>query len=58
MNARALTVAAALGTSLVGGGWVLGRGLNVRETDFSNARLFDTVFVFNRLVPMRSSGRK
>ncbi len=44
MNARTLTVAAALGTSLVGGGWVIGRGLNVRETDFSNARLFDTVF--------------
>ena len=44
MNARALTVAAALGTSLVGGGWVIGRGLNVRESDFSNARLFDTVF--------------
>jgi carboxyl-terminal processing protease len=44
MNARTLTVAAALGTSLVGGGWVIGRGLNVREADFSNARLFDTVF--------------
>jgi carboxyl-terminal processing protease len=43
MNARTLTVAAALGTSLVGGGWVISRGLNVRETDFSNARLFDTV---------------
>lgn len=43
MNARALTVAVALGTSLVGGGWVIGRGLNVREDDFSNARLFDTV---------------
>src|SRR5688500_7779498 len=44
MNPRTLTVAAALGTSLVGGGWVIGRGLNVRESDFSNARLFDTVF--------------
>ena len=44
MNARTLTVAAALGTSLVGGGWVIGRGLNVREADFSKARLFDTVF--------------
>ena len=43
MNARTLTVAAALGTSLIGGGWVIGRGLNVRETDFTNARLFDTV---------------
>ena len=43
MNARSLTVAAALGTSLVGGGWVLGRGLNTRETSFTNARLFDTV---------------
>ena len=43
MKARTLTVAAALGTSLVGGGWVIGRGLNVREADFSNARLFDTV---------------
>ena len=43
MNARTLTVAAALGTSLVGGGWVLGRGLNTRETSFTNARLFDTV---------------
>lgn len=43
MNARTLAVAAALGTSLIGGGWVIGRGLNVRETDFANARLFDTV---------------
>jgi carboxyl-terminal processing protease len=43
MNPRTLTVAVALGTSLVGGGWVIGRGLNVRESDFSNARLFDTV---------------
>ncbi|HEX6942386.1 MAG TPA: S41 family peptidase [Gemmatimonadaceae bacterium] len=43
MNARSLTVAAALGTSLIGGGWVIGRGLSVRETDFTNARLFDTV---------------
>ena len=43
MNARTLTVAAALGTSLVGGGWVIGRGLNTRETSFTNARLFDTV---------------
>ncbi len=43
MNARSLAVAAALGTSLVGGGWVIGRGLHVRETDFTSARLFDTV---------------
>jgi carboxyl-terminal processing protease len=43
MNARTLTVAAALGTSLVGGGWVIGRGLTVREPDVSTARLFDTV---------------
>ena len=43
MNARTLTVAAALGTSLVGGGWVIGRGLNVRDADVSTARLFDTV---------------
>jgi carboxyl-terminal processing protease len=43
MNARALAVATALGTSLVGGGWVIGRGLNVREVDFTNARLFDAV---------------
>ena len=43
MNSRTLTVAAALGTALVGGGWIIGRGLNVRETDFTNARLFDTV---------------
>ena len=43
MNGRTLTVAAALGTALVGGGWIIGRGLNVRETDFTNARLFDTV---------------
>jgi carboxyl-terminal processing protease len=44
MNTRTLTVAAALGISLVGGGWVIARGLNVREADFSKARLFDTVF--------------
>jgi len=43
MNGRTLAVAAALGTSLVGGGWVIGRGLNVREADFTSARLFDTV---------------
>jgi carboxyl-terminal processing protease len=43
MNTRTLAVAAALGTSLVGGGWVIGRGLHVRETDFTSARLFDTV---------------
>jgi len=43
MNARALAVATALGTSLVGGGWVISRGLNVREADFSSARLFDAV---------------
>jgi C-terminal processing protease CtpA/Prc len=44
MNARTLAVATALGTSLVGGGWVIGRGLNVREVDFTSARLFDAVF--------------
>ena len=44
MNARTLAVATALGTSLVGGGWVIGRGLNVREADFTSARLFDAVF--------------
>ena len=43
MNPRAIAVSAALGTSLVAGGWVLGRGLHVREADFSSARLFDTV---------------
>ena len=43
MNARTLTVAVALGTSIVGGGWVIGRGLNVRQADFTSARLFDTV---------------
>lgn len=43
MNSRTLAVAVALGTSLVGGGWVIGRGLHVRETDFTSARLFDTV---------------
>lgn len=43
MNSRTLAVAVALGTSLVGGGWVIGRGLNVREADFTSARLFDTV---------------
>ena len=44
MNARTLAVATALGTSLIGGGWVIGRGLNVREADFTSARLFDAVF--------------
>lgn len=43
MNSRTLAVTAALGTSLVGGGWVIGRGLNARESDFTSARLFDTV---------------
>jgi carboxyl-terminal processing protease len=43
MNARALAVATALGTSLIGGGWVIGRGLHAREADFASARLFDTV---------------
>lgn len=43
MNARTVAVVTALGTCLVGGGWVLGRGLTVRETDFTSARLFDTV---------------
>jgi carboxyl-terminal processing protease len=43
MNSRTMAVAAALGTSLVGGGWVIGRGLNVREADFTSARLFDSV---------------
>jgi carboxyl-terminal processing protease len=43
MNARSIAVATALGTSLVGGGWVIGRGLNVRESAFTSARLFDTV---------------
>jgi carboxyl-terminal processing protease len=43
MNARAIAVASALATSLIGGGWVIGRGLQARETDFTSARLFDTV---------------
>ena len=43
MNARTITVGVALSTSLVGGGWVIGRGLHERETDFNSARLFDTV---------------
>jgi carboxyl-terminal processing protease len=43
MNSRTLAVTAALGTSLVGGGWVIGRGLTAREADFNSARLFDTV---------------
>ena len=43
MKARTLAVATALGTALIGGGWVIGRGLNVREPDFTSARLFDTV---------------
>ena len=43
MNARTLAVATALGTSLIGGGWVIGRGLHAREADFTSARLFDTV---------------
>lgn len=43
MNARAVAVVAALGTGLVGGGWVLSRGLQVEEADFSSSRLFDTV---------------
>lgn len=43
MNARTIAAVTALGTSLIGGGWVLGRGLHVREADFSSTRLFDTV---------------
>lgn len=43
MNARTLAVATALGTTLVGGGWVIGHGLNTREADYSSARLFDSV---------------
>jgi carboxyl-terminal processing protease len=43
MNVRSWAVATALGTSLVGGGWVISRGLNARETDSASARLFDTV---------------
>jgi carboxyl-terminal processing protease len=44
MNTRTLAVVTALGTSLIGGGWVIGRGLTAREADFTSARLFDTVF--------------
>lgn len=44
MNSRTLAVATALGTSLIAGGWVIGRGLHAREADFTSARLFDTVF--------------
>jgi carboxyl-terminal processing protease len=43
MNSRSIAVATALGTCLVGGGWVLGRGLYEREADFTSARLFDSV---------------
>lgn len=43
MNSRTLAVTLALGTSLVGGGWVIGQGLKAREADFNSARLFDTV---------------
>jgi carboxyl-terminal processing protease len=43
MNSRTLAVTIALGTSLVGGGWVIGQGLKAREADFNSARLFDTV---------------
>jgi carboxyl-terminal processing protease len=43
MKPRGVVVAGVLGTSLVSGGWLLGRGLTGRDTGFSSARLFDVV---------------
>ncbi|HEX7120867.1 MAG TPA: PDZ domain-containing protein, partial [Gemmatimonadaceae bacterium] len=43
MNGRALTAAVVLGTSVISGGWLIGRGLHDETPDNSNARLFDAV---------------
>jgi carboxyl-terminal processing protease len=44
MNHRALVVMTVLGSSVVSGGWLLGRGLHDNPTNASEARLFDAVF--------------
>lgn len=43
MNGRNITVSAVLLTSLVGGGWVLSRGLSTRVPEEKGATLFDVV---------------
>src|SRR5512132_3545970 len=43
MKARALVVGGLLGTSLISGGLLLGRGLTGRDTERSASRLFDAV---------------
>ncbi|HEX9565404.1 MAG TPA: S41 family peptidase [Gemmatimonadaceae bacterium] len=48
MNARVVAAATALVTSLVGGGWVLARGLNSRVVEESGASLFDDVMTHVR----------
>ena len=45
MKARALVVGGLLGTSLLSGGWLLGRGLTGRAVGYSSSRLFDAVAV-------------
>lgn len=48
MNARVLAASAALVGSLVGGGWVLARGLSSREVEPPGATLFDVVLTHVR----------
>lgn len=48
MKGRALIVAAVLGSSVVSGGWLLGRGLNGSDPSPGDARLFDAVLTHIR----------
>jgi carboxyl-terminal processing protease len=48
MNARGIAAGAALGISVIGGGWVLARGLNARAPNDANATLFDVVLTHVR----------
>ena len=43
MNSRTIIVAGVLGGSLISGGWLLGRGLNGRESGVTSVRIFDVV---------------
>jgi carboxyl-terminal processing protease len=43
MNARGIAAGVALSLSVIGGGWVLARGLNARTADDAGATLFDVV---------------
>lgn len=48
MRGRGILVAGVLGTAVVSGGWLIGRGLHDDAPDYSGARLFDAVAAYVR----------